>query len=149
MAKVWLESIEWEEGMGQLEQLKRSRNSEKSSQTPAILKRIVTLIIVICLGLSTIWVFSGQLLISGVPSSVILTFLQDKPALLAYFQHNNQALHDRLNELGVEEQIKDYYRPQIPDEAKLDQYIHQVFYDRTGYVGKDYQVNDQGTLILK
>ncbi len=135
--------------MGQLEQSKRSRNQEKSSQTPAILRRIVTLITVICLGLSTVWFFSGGLLIGGVPSSVILTFLQDKPALTAYFQSDNQALHDRLNELGVEEQIKDYYRPQIPDEVELDQYIHQVFYNRTGYVGKEYRVNEQGTLTLK
>lgn len=135
--------------MRQMEPSKRSRNPETSPQTPAILKRIVTLIIVSCLGLSTIWFFSGQLLIGGVPSSVILTFLQDQPALTAYFQGDNQALHDRLNALGIEEQIKAYYRPQIPDEVKLDQYIHQVFYNRTGYVGKEYQVNEQGTLSLK
>ena len=135
--------------MKQLEQPKRSHNQKKPAQTPAILRRIVTLILVICLGLSTIWFFSGQLLIGGVPSSVILTFLQDQPALTAYFQGNKQALHDRLNEIGIEEQIKAYYRPQIPDEVKLDQYIHQVFYNRTGYVGKQYQVNEQGTLTLK
>ncbi|MCY7282554.1 MAG: hypothetical protein LH679_03755, partial [Cyanobacteria bacterium CAN_BIN43] len=87
--------------------------------------------------------------IGGVPSSVILTFLQDKPALTAYFQGDKQALHDRLNEIGIEEQVKAFYRPQIPDEVKLDQYIHQIFYNRTGYVGKEYQVNEQGTLTLK
>jgi hypothetical protein len=135
--------------MKQLEQPKRSRNQGKSSQISAILRRIMTLTIVICLGLTTIWFFSGQLLIGGVPSSVILTFLQDRPALTAYFQNDKQALHDRLNEIGIEEQIKDYYRPQIPDEVELDQYIHQVFYNRTGYVGKQYQVNEQGTLSLK
>jgi hypothetical protein len=135
--------------MKQLEQPKRSRNQENPSQTSAILRRIVTFTIAICLGLSTIWFFSGQLLIGGVPSSVILTFLQDRPALTAYFQHDKQALHDRLEELGIEEQIKDYYRPQISDEVELDQYIHQVFYNRTGYVGKQYQVNEQGTLSLK
>ncbi len=135
--------------MKQLEQPKRSHNQEKPAQTPAILRRIVTLILVICLGLSTVWFFSGQLLIGDVPSSVILTFLQDQPALTAYFQGNKQALHDRLNEIGIEEQIKAYYRPQIPDEVKLDQYIHQVFYNRTGYVGKQYRVNEQGTLTLK
>jgi hypothetical protein len=135
--------------MKQLEQLKRSRNQENPSQTPAILRRIVTLAIVICLGLCTIWFFSGQLLIGGVPSSVILTFLQDQPARTAYFQNDDQALHDRLDALGIEEQIKAYYRPQIPDEIKLDQYIHQVFYNRTGYVGNEYQVNEQGTLRLK
>jgi len=135
--------------MTQLEQPERSRNQKNPSQTSAILKRIVTLIIVSCLGLFTIWFFSGQLLIGGVPSSIILTFLQDQPALTAYFEKDNQALHDRLNELGIEEQIKAYYRPQISDEVKLDQYIHQVFYNRTGYVGEEYKVNEQGTLILK
>jgi hypothetical protein len=80
---------------------------------------------------------------------VILTFLQDQPARTAYFQNDDQALHDRLDALGIEEQIKAYYRPQIPDEIKLDQYIHQVFYNRTGYVGNEYQVNEQGTLRLK
>lgn len=135
--------------MKQLEQLKRSRNQENPSQAPAILRRMMTLAIGICLGAATILFFSGQLLIGGVPSSVILTFLQDQPALTAYFQNDDEALHDRLNELGIEEQIKAYYRPQIPDEVELDQYIHQVFYNRTGYVGKEYQVNEQGILILK
>jgi len=149
MVKVGLEIIERGERMKQIEQSKRSGNQEKSSQSPVSLERVVKSIIVICLGIITIWFFSGQLLIGGVPSSVILTFLQDKPALTAYFKRDKQALHDRLNEIGVEEQVKAYYRPQIPDEVKLDQYIHQVFYNRTGYVGKEYQVNEQGTLILK
>lgn len=135
--------------MKQLEKPKRSRNQENPSQTPAILKRMMTLAIGICLGAAIIWFFSGQMLIGGVPSSVILTFLQDPPALTAYFQNDDEALHDRLNELGIEEQIKAYYRPQIPDEVELDQYIHQVFYNRTGYVGKEYQLNEQGSLILK
>jgi hypothetical protein len=149
MVKVRLEIIERREPMKPIEQSKRSRHQEKSSQPLISLGRIMRSIIVICLGLVTIWFFSGQLLIGGVPSSVILTFLQDKPALTAYFQQDKKALHDRLNEIGVEEQIKAYYRPQIPDEVKLDQYIHQVFYDRTGYVGNEYQVNEQGTLTLK
>ena len=149
MVKVRLEIIERGERMKQIEQSKRSRNQEKSSQPPVSLERIVRSIIVICLGMVTIWFFSGQLLIGGVPSSVILTFLQDKPALTAYFQGDKQALHDRLNEIGIEEQVKAFYRPQIPDEVKLDQYIHQIFYNRTGYVGKEYQVNEQGTLTLK
>jgi hypothetical protein len=114
-----------------------------------ILGRIIRMTTIVGLGLAAIWFFSGRMLIGGVPSSVILTFLQDRPALNAYFQNDDQGLHDRLNELGVEEQIKDYYRPQIPDEAKLDQFIHQVFYNRTGYVGEAYEVSEQGRLRLK
>jgi hypothetical protein len=51
--------------------------------------------------------------------------------------------------MGVEEKIKSFYRPKIRDEAKLDQYIHQILYDRTGYVGEAYQVNSEGVLVLK
>ena len=45
--------------------------------------------------------------------------------------------------------MKNFYRPQIPDEAKLDQHIHQILYERTGYVGEQYRVNAQGFLVLK
>jgi hypothetical protein len=50
--------------------------------------------------------------------------------------------------MGIEEKMKDYYRPQISDEGVLDQHIHQILYDRTGYVGEAYQVNG-GVLVLK
>lgn len=62
---------------------------------------------------------------------------------------DNKQLHSRLEILGIEEEIKDYYRPQITDEVQLDQYIHQLLYDRTGYVGYNYRVNSQGILILR
>jgi hypothetical protein len=131
--------------MSRLQPVTRSR----SQPTFAILGRSVRMATIVGLGLVAVWFFSGQMLIGGVPSSVILIFLRDRPALNAYFQNDDQGLHDRLNELGVEEQVKDYYRPQIPDEAKLDQYIHQIFYNRTGYVGEAYEVSEQGTLRLK
>jgi len=78
-----------------------------------------------------------------------MQFLQDDVARSAYFSGNNVALHDRLGEMGIEEAMKDYYRPQIPDEVVLDQHIHQILYDRTDYVGEAYQVNGQGVLVLK
>jgi hypothetical protein len=87
--------------------------------------------------------------IRGVPGSIVLQFMLDDQARHAYLTGNKYALHDRLNQLGVEEQIKAYYRPKIRDEEKLDQYIHQVFYEMTGYVGNAYFVNSQGTLVLK
>ncbi len=92
---------------------------------------------------------SGQLVINGVPLSIIAAFLRDKIARRAYFRQNRRALHDRLWAMGIEEQIKDFYRHQISDEIELDRYIHQLLYDRTGYVGRDYQVNTEGTLLLK
>jgi hypothetical protein len=124
-------------------------SQEKPVSLFDILGRMLWMATIVGLGLAVLWFCSGQMLIGGVPSSVILTFLRDRPALNAYFQNDDQRLHDRLNELGVEEQIKAYYRPQISDEVKLDQFIHQVFYDRTGYVGEAYEVSEPGTLRLK
>jgi hypothetical protein len=126
-----------------------SRADKTSVKTSSTMGRVVTLVVASVLGLSILWFFSGNLLIGGVPSSIILTFLQDQPSRDAYFRGDRQALHDRLSDLGIEAQIKDYYRPQIPDEVQLDLYIHQLLYNRTGYVGEAYQVTDQGTLILR
>ncbi|WP_299415243.1 hypothetical protein [Acaryochloris sp. IP29b_bin.148] len=93
-------------------------------------------------------VLGPSLTVQGVPVSIILKFLQDEPARDAYFSENKQGLHNRLQELGVEEEIKAFYRPQFSDETELDQHIHQIFYDATGYVGKAYRVNAAGTLVL-
>lgn len=92
---------------------------------------------------------SGHLIIRGVPSSILMTFLLDNQARNAYITGDAVLLHDRLDELGVEEQIKAYYRPGIPDEVELDRFIHQKLYEQTGYVGKAYRVNEQGMLELR
>jgi hypothetical protein len=85
----------------------------------------------------------------GVPVSIILEFIEDESARQAYFAGNKVALHERLQQLGAEEQIKAFYRPKIRDEVKLDQYIHQIFYEVSGYVGKAYRVDSRGVLVLK
>jgi hypothetical protein len=103
---------------------------------------------VFVVGVVVILFFQGRLVIGGVPSSIVVEFLQDDLARSAYFSGNSTALHDRLDEMGIEEKMKDYYRPQISDEGVLDQHIHQILYDRTGYVGEAYQVNG-GVLVLK
>jgi hypothetical protein len=100
-------------------------------------------------GTLVILFFSGRLIIGGVPSSVIMTFLQDNVARNAYMTGNAKTLHDRLDDMGIEEDMKDYYRPQIPDEVELDWYIHQILYDRTGYVGVAYRVGPGGKLTAK
>lgn len=87
--------------------------------------------------------------IKGVPITIILKFLGDAEARNAYVKGNKQGLHDRLEAMGIEEDIKAFHRPNIQDEAKLDQYIHQVFYNNTGYIGDAYYVNSQGILALK
>jgi hypothetical protein len=92
---------------------------------------------------------NGVVTLGGVPASIVGKFFQDPTAVGAFFSRDKKQLHQRLQELGIEEEIKAYYRPQIPDEVKLDQYIHQILYNWTGYVGNNYQINPQGVLILK
>lgn len=103
--------------------------------------------LVVITALTTI-VVGPSLTVQGVPVGIILKFLQDGQAREAYFSDDKQGLHTRLQELDVEEEIKAFYRPQIPNEVKLDQHIHQIFYDTAGYVGKAYRVNAQDTLVL-
>ncbi|MBD2123196.1 MULTISPECIES: hypothetical protein [Trichocoleus] len=105
--------------------------------------------ILLSLGLWVVLVVGEYVTIGGVPFSVIVSFLQDNTARTAYFEGNSTQVHDRLSEMGVEEQMKGYYRDRIADEVKLDQHIHQVLYDRTGYVGQAYRVNAQGILVLR
>ena len=100
-------------------------------------------------GLLLVWFFSGQMVIGGVPSSIILRFVEDDVARTAYIAGDRQRIHDRLGELGVEDAIKAYYRPQISDEAELDRYIHQLLYNQTGYVGTAYELGTDNQLVLK
>lgn len=92
---------------------------------------------------------SERATIGGVPTSIIIDSLKDETARSALLQRDSRKLHDRLEVMGVEARIKAFYRPQIPNEVKLDQHIHQLLYDRTGYVGDAYQVNSQGVLTLR
>ncbi|NJN23661.1 MAG: hypothetical protein HC810_03740 [Acaryochloridaceae cyanobacterium RL_2_7] len=103
---------------------------------------------VVRLGAIAVLVAAGMLFIrigtiQGVPVSVVLKFVADKPARDAYFSGQSRFLHNRLQELNVEEDVKAFYRPQFDDEQELDWYIHQIFYDRTGYIGKAYKVGPE------
>lgn len=100
-------------------------------------------------GFGVVLFASHRLTLGGVPAPLILSFLGDETARNAYFQKDSQKLHDRLQVMGIEEKIKAFYRPRVRDEAALDQYIHQILYDRTGHVGDAYQVTPQGILTLK
>lgn len=92
---------------------------------------------------------SGNLVLGGVPSSIIMKFLQDPVAVDAYFSRDGRLVHDRLQKLNVEKEIKDHYRDQISDPIELDRYVHQILYERTGYIGVDYQLSASGNLKLK
>lgn len=86
--------------------------------------------------------------LGGVPYRIVRKFYLDKSSRNAYFAGDSQALHDRLSAIGIENDIKDYYRPQFSDEGQLDLHIHQIMFDRTGYVGEAYAVNKLGQLYV-
>ena len=127
----------------------RSSLNSPASRQPSL--KFATLIFVsflVCVWIGVILLTNG-LTIGGVPTPIIVSFIQDETARSAYFKGDSKKLHDRLQDMGVEEQIKAFYRPQIADEVQLDQYIHQLLYNRTGHVGDAYKVNSQGILVLK
>jgi len=114
--------------------------------------RVATLLfsaLILFVGFGTLLLTNKRLTVGGVPVPIILQFLRDDTARTAYLQKDSRKLHDRLEAMGVESQIKAFYRPQIRDEIELDQYIHQLLYERTGHVGDAYRVNAQVILVLK
>jgi hypothetical protein len=103
-------------------------------------------------GLGWIWTLmltKGYVAIGGVPSPIIVSFFQNETARKAYFDGDSKKLSAQVQSMDLAEKLKPYYRPQFEDEAKLDLYTHQIVYDRTGYIGKAYQVNDRGLLVFK
>ena len=129
---------------------KRYRSTYSSSRiASAIVKTTIYLCLLLCVWAWVVLFTQGELTVRGVPTSIIISFLQDETARTAYFEGDSKKLHDRLEAMGMEERIKAFYRPKIRNEAKLDQHIHQILYDLTGYVGVAYRVNSQGVLVLK
>lgn len=122
-----------------------SQHSRRTNGPNLVLQGFVLLLLVSLVGLF----LSGKLVFQGVPSSIIVQFLQDDVARNAYIVGDRKRLHDRLSELGVEEKIKAYYQSDTLDAAELDQHIHQILYDRTGYVGEAYTLSATGTLVPK
>lgn len=92
---------------------------------------------------------ADSIVIQGIPLNILWMATSDLPTVEAYLRGDKVALHQRLQDKGVEEAIKAYYRPRIRNEKQLDQYIHQLFYELSGYVGVAYRVNDQGILELR
>jgi len=125
-----------------------SLNSPTSRQTSLKVATLIFVSFLVCVWIGVILLTNG-LTIGGVPAPIIVSFIQDETARSAYFKGDSKKLHDRLQDMGVEEQIKAFYRPQIGDEVQLDQYIHQLLYNRTGHVGNAYKVNSKAILVLK
>src|SRR6476646_10944964 len=89
------------------------------SSSPRSLQQIVAFAcsgILLSLGVWIILVVGEYVTVGGVPFSVIVRFLQDDTAKTAYFAGNSTKVHDRLSEIGIEEQMKAFYRSRIPDE---------------------------------
>ncbi len=133
----------------------RKKNSryKVSDRTLNPISLVFASILFIFLGsLGLIWVemlTKGYVAIGGVPSPIILSFLKNDSARIAYFDGDEEKLHAQIQSMNLAEKLKPYYRPQFAEEAKLDLHTHQILYDRTGYIGRAYQVTKQGVLTLK
>ncbi|MGD1897247.1 MAG: hypothetical protein ACFB16_09895 [Phormidesmis sp.] len=131
----------------QVSQLRQKLNTHRAKRR--LLQRlVVTSVLGVTLG-SAVWTnlfIREQVTFGGVPYRIVHKFWNDKSARDAYFIGDRQALHDRLKALGVEEDIKDYYRDRFDNEHQLDRHIHQIMFDRTGYVGEAYKVDNFGQL---
>lgn len=133
----------------------RTRNSRLigSDRTLSPASVVFKIILAIALGgLGWIWIeilVKGHLAIGGVPSPLIFSFFQNEIARKAYFDGDSEKLYAQVQSMDLADKLKPYYRTQFEDEAQLDRYTHQILYDRTGYIGKAYQVNPQGMLSLK
>ncbi len=113
---------------------------------------VASILFLVLGGLGWIWTLmltKGYVAIGGVPSPIIVNFFQNETARKAYFDGDSKKLSAQVQSMDLAEKLKPYYRPEFEDEAKLDLHAHQIVYDRTGYIGKAYQVNSQGLLVFK
>lgn len=113
-------------------------------------KAITRLVLLAFLAAGT-WValFTTEVVtLGGVPYSVLMKVWQNPATRSALLRRDSVALHDLMDNMGIEYEIKKYYSKRIQDPVELDQHIHQILYDRTRYVGANYVVV-RGKLIPK
>ncbi|MBE9070099.1 hypothetical protein IQ260_26000 [Leptolyngbya cf. ectocarpi LEGE 11479] len=113
-------------------------------------KTMARLVLLIMLGAGT-WgtlFMTGVVTLGGVPYSVVRRVWQTPIARQALLQRNSVELHDIMDSMGIEEEIKLYHSKHIKDPVELDQHIHQILYNWTRYVGANYVVV-RGKLIPK
>lgn len=91
----------------------------------------------------------GVVSLGGVPFSVISKVLSNPSTRSALFTLRATTLHDQMDDMGIEEEIKLYHSKHIQDPVELDQHIHQILYNWTRYVGENYVVGARGKLIPK
>lgn len=86
--------------------------------------------------------------LGGVPYSVIMKVWKTPATRAALLRRDSYALHDLMDNMGIEYEIKKYHSKHIKDPVELDQHIHQILYNWTRYVGENYVVV-RGELIPK
>lgn len=127
-----------------------SPQSAQTAQPPKKGKAIAKLILPALLAAGA-WVtlFTTEVItLGGVPYSVLMKVWQNPATRAALLRRDSVALHDLMDNMGIEYEIKKYYSKRIKDPVELDQHIHQILYDRTRYVGENYVVV-RGKLIPK
>lgn len=133
--------------MSSLQSVPAAQPSKKKKSKAKAITRL-TLVALLAAGTWVALFTADMVTLRGIPYSVLNKVLRDKDSRAALLARNSKALHDRMNMIGVEYDIKRYYSDRIEDPVELDQHIHQVFYNLTGYVGENYVVV-RGKLVPK
>lgn len=131
--------------MYSLQSIQARQKSNKNVANAVVVAAIGTTMAV---GTWVVLFTTGAITLGGVPYSVLLKVWQEPAAREALMAGDATELHDLMGNLGIEYDIKAYYGRRIQDPVKLDQHIHQILFDRTGYVGENYVVKGR-TLILR
>lgn len=128
--------------------LQSAQARQKSNKTMGKVLVVTAVGTIMAVGTWVVLLTTGAITLGGVPYSVLLKVWQNPTARAALLGGEAAELHDLMNTLGIEYEIKEYYRNRIQDPVELDQHIHQILFDRTGYVGTNYTVKGR-TLVLK
>ena len=128
--------------------LRSVQKRQKSNQTLGKVLLGGAVGIMVAMGSWVVLFTTGGITLGGVPYAVLMKVWQNPEARSALLSGNATDLHNLMGDLGIEYDIKEYYRDRIQDPVKLDQHIHQILFDRTGYVGEAYTVKGR-TLVLK
>ncbi|MEM7796278.1 MAG: hypothetical protein AAF579_17720 [Cyanobacteria bacterium P01_C01_bin.118] len=124
----------------------QARQKSQKNMANAVIAGVVGTVMAVG---AVVVLFTAEVItLGGVPYSVLMKVWQSPEARSALLGGDEKKLHNLMGDLGIEYEIKDYYRSRIQDPVQLDQYIHQILFDRTGYVGEAYTVKGR-TLVLK
>lgn len=124
-----------------------SRHGNQNKLIPIVAGVVTALVAAVSVG--TALFLTDAITWRGIPYSVLAKVWADPGAKAALASGDPVEMHRQLSALGIEYDIKQYYRARISDPVELDQHIHQIFYDWSGYIGENYTVDGRGKLVLK